>query len=129
MAVECTGLDITLVSDEDLSNDRHRFVVIDGTSGRVRRPNAANELCIGILQNAPNAAGLAAVVRVDGVSKLQSAGAIAAGAKITAEYVSATDAGKGLATVTASDLIRAQCIFAAGAEDELCTVQLLYSKV
>ena len=120
MAIEYTGIDVGFLANEDLSSDQFRFVRI--TSGKVERPNAANDKILGVLQNAP-AAGEMAAVRISGVSKVVAgAGAIAVDAWVTAEYVSATDAGKALTTVTDKDVVSGQCIVAAGAEDDLCSI-------
>jgi len=125
MSTENRVLDLAFEANEDLSNDQYRFVVIDATTGKVRRPDAANEKAIGVLQNAP-AAGEAAVVRVEGVSKLQAAaGGLTLNSMITAEYVSAADAGKGLITTTAGDYVRGIVIGAAAAEDDLGSVRLV----
>lgn len=124
MTFELRGLDVSFEAAEDLTNDQYRFVVIDATTEKVRRPDAANEKAVGILQNAPNL-GEAAVVRIEGISKLQAAGTIAVNAMITPEYVSAADAGKGLATTTAGDFVRAFALEAASAEDQLIAVRLV----
>jgi hypothetical protein len=76
------------------------------------------------LQNNP-ALGEAAQVRIEGISKLRAGGAITEGAMVTAEYVSAADAGKGLATTSAGDYVRGLCVQAAGAEDVLASVRLV----
>jgi hypothetical protein len=93
-------------------------------SGKVRRPDGATERPHGILQNAP-ALGEAAQVRIEGISKLRAGGALTEGALIKAEYVSAADAGKGLATTSAGDYIRGLCVEPAGAEDVLASVRLV----
>ena len=52
MATENKVLDVSFEADEDLSNDQYRIVVLDATSGKVRRPNAITDIPLGILQNA-----------------------------------------------------------------------------
>jgi len=102
MATENKVIDLTFPADEDLSNDQFRIVVLDATSGKIRRPNAATDIPLGILQNAPDAADKAAVVRpigCGGVSKVQLGATLAIGAIVAMEYVSATDAGKAQAAV------------------------------
>jgi hypothetical protein len=127
MATENKVLDITLPADEDLSNDQYRIMVLDSTSGKVRRPNAATDIPLGVLQNAPDAADKSAVVRpigCGGISKVQAgAGAQAIGVIMQMEYVSATDAGKGIAAVATGYPIGI-VIGAAAAEDDLATVLL-----
>lgn len=106
---------------EDLSNDQYRFVVLT-SSGTVRRPDSADEIPIGILQNAP-ASGAAASVMSLGRSKIQAGGALSVGALIGPEYVSASDAGKAVA-VDASKCF-AVVIESASAEDDLASCLLM----
>lgn len=123
MATENRILDVTYEANEDLSSDQYRFVVLDPTTKKVRRPDSANEISLGVLQNAP-AQGEAAVVRVEGISKIRAAGALAVNAKVTPEYVNATDAGKGKATTTAGDYVRGIVVEPVDAEDELAAIRL-----
>jgi hypothetical protein len=127
MAWEERGIDISLPADEDLSNDQYRIMVLDATSGKVRRPNAATDIPLGVLQNAPAAADLAAVVRLigcGGVSKVQvGVGAQAIGVIVGMEYVSATDAGKAIAAATTMYPVGI-VVGAAAAEDDLASVLL-----
>ncbi len=122
MAIEQRILDVSYQAAEDLTADQFKFVVLD--AGKVRRPDTAAERALGVLQNKP-AAGQAAQVRVAGISKLVAGGAITENANVKAEYVSAADAGKGLATITAGDKVRGICVAAASAEDALCSVRLV----
>lgn len=124
MSTENRILDVSYEADEDLSSDQHRFVVLDATSGKVRRPNAASERAVGILQNAP-LAGEAASVRIEGISKIEAAGALAINDMVTPEYISASDAGKGLVTTTAGNYVRGLVVEAAGAEGDLGSVRLV----
>ncbi len=123
MATDNRILDLTWPAAEDLSGDQFKFVVLD-SSGRVRRPDSASEVAIGILQNAPEA-GKAAVVRVIGVSKFEANAALGIGAFIGPEYVSATDAGKGRDNAAALAYARAVVVEATGAEDDLGSCLLL----
>lgn len=122
MSTEQKILDEAYPAAEDLSNDQYRFVVL--ASGSVRRPDSAAEVPLGILQNAPNT-GEAAVVREIGRSKLQVNAALGAGAFVSAEYVSATDAGKGQDASGDLAKARALVIEASGAEDDLASVLLI----
>jgi len=73
MTTENKVLDVAYPADEDLSNDQYRIVVLDATSGKVRRPHAIPDIPFGVLQNAPSAADEAAVVRpigCGGISKV-----------------------------------------------------------
>jgi hypothetical protein len=119
------GVVMTFPADEDLSNDQFRIVVLDASSGQVRRPNAATDIPLGVLQNAPAAAGDPAEVMLFGpVTKMQvGAGAQAIGAIVSGEYVSATDAGKGIAAVSTMYPVGV-VVGAAGAEDDLASVML-----
>lgn len=125
MAFEEKILDLTFPADEDLSNDQFRIMVLDATSGKVRRPNAATDIPLGVLQNAPGAADKAAVVRpigCGGVSKIQLGATLAIGAIVQMEYVSASDAGKGIAAVATGYPVGV--ILGGGDEDELGSILL-----
>lgn len=126
MAFESGGAVVmTFKADEDLSNDQFRIVVLDATSGQVRRPNAATDIPLGVLLNAPSAAGQGAEVALLGpVVKMQAgAGALAIGTIVGCEYVSATDAGKAIAAVATMYPVGI-VVEAAGAEDDLASVML-----
>lgn len=125
MAIENKVLDVPFPADEDLSNDQYRIVILDATSGKVRRPNAATDIPLGVLQNAPNAADLAAIVRpigCGGISKVQLGATIGIGVIIGCEYVSASDAGKAIAAVTT--MYPVGVLLAGGVEDDLGTALL-----
>lgn len=122
MSTENRILDLTFPAAEDLSSDQYKFMVL--ASGGVRRPDSEVEVLLGILQNAP-AINEAAVVRVIGVSKLQMNDALAVNGIVKAEYVSATDAGKGKTAVAAPAYARGLILEASGAEDDLASVLLL----
>ncbi len=115
MATENRVLDLSYAAAEDLSDDQYKIVVLD--TGAVRRPNAATDVPLGVLQNAPES-GEAAVVRVMGVSKVRFGEAVAENEWVKLEYVSATDAGKGMDADVALDLAIGRCL-KGGAEDEL----------
>lgn len=123
MATENALLDLSFPAGEDLSNDQYRFVVL-ASDGTVRRPDAATEGCIGILQNAP-AAGEAAAVRIHGISKMQANAALGIGTFVQTEYVSAADAGKAADATSTLAYARAVVVEAAAAEDDLCSVLLV----
>lgn len=125
MATENKVLDLTFPADEDLSNDQYRIVVLDSSSGKVRRPNAATDIPLGVLQNAPSAADQPAVVRpigCGGVTKVQLGASIGIGTIVQMEYVSATDAGKGIAAVATGYPVGV--LLLGGAEDELGSMLL-----
>ena len=122
MAVEIPILDEAVVAAEDLSDDQYKYVV--RTSSGVRRPDSADEVPYGILQNCPES-GQAASVMVHGISKLWMNGAVAVGKFVSPEYVSATDAGKGQDAGPNWKAARAWVTGASGAEDDLATVLLV----
>ncbi|MFA5719058.1 MAG: hypothetical protein WC952_15220 [Desulfobulbaceae bacterium] len=120
MATENRVLDVSFPAAEDLSNDQYRIVVLD--TGAVRRPNAATDIPLGVLQNAPES-GEAAVVRLIGISKIQLGETVAENEWIKLEYIDAADAGKGLDADVALDLAIGRCL-AGGDEDELGEILL-----
>jgi len=122
MAYAAGGIDLSWRADEDLSSYQYRFVHLKDDSN-VDLLDGATEIAVGILQNAP-AEGETAVVRVSGVSKLVMNGSLAVGLRIKAEYVGASDNGKGDAADTDKDLVRAISLTASGAEDDVITVLL-----
>jgi hypothetical protein len=122
--MEYTGLDITWLAGEDLSSYQFRFVHL-ADDNTVDLLDSATEFPVGILQNAP-ASGEPAVVRVLGTSKLVMNDAVAVGAPLKCEYVGAADNGKGDAADTDLDTVRAYCIQATGAEDDVGAVLLTY---
>lgn len=121
MAYEVPVLDVPFEAGEDLSSDQYRFVIL--SSGKVYRPNATTDKAIGILQNDPES-GEAASVRMFGISKLVAGETIAENEYVKLEYVSASDAGKGLDADVALDLASAFCL-EGGDEDDLITVAVL----
>jgi len=125
MATEQKILDISFEAAEDLSNDQYRFVTLDTTSEKVRRPDSDGEYSIGILQNAPTA-GEAAVVRIIGISKLQVNAALAVGTYVKPEYVDAADAGKG--ADAGGNYARGKLLEASSAEDDLVSCLLVDGK-
>src|SRR5574343_488224 len=117
MATENRVLDISFEAAESLANDQYRFVVLT-SDGKVRRPDAQNEIPFGILQNAPDS-GAAAVVRRLGISKLQAGAALTINTFVRLEYNDATDAGKGVPLVTNEGYAVGLVVGNASAEDEL----------
>jgi hypothetical protein len=126
MAIQHSGLDIAFTAAEDLSSHQYRFVH-QATDTTVDLLDSGSEFPVGILQNAPES-GEIAVVRLTGTSKLAMNALVAVGAVVKAEYVGATDNGKGDAADTDGDIIRGVCIQASGAEDDLGAVLLCVSK-
>lgn len=123
MAIEYWGIDITYLAGESLADQQYRFVHL-ADDNTVDMMDSATEYPVGILQNNP-ASGEMAVVRVIGISKLVMNAAVAVGALLKAEYVGATDNGKGDAADTAKDNLRGLCLKASGAEDDIGAVLLI----
>lgn len=124
MTTENRLLDVSYEAAEDLSNDQYRFVVLT-TDMKVRRPDAQNEIPCGILQNAPTS-GKPAVVRMPGgVSKLEAGAALTGNTFVRLEYISATDAGKGVPLVTNEGYAAAHVVEGADAEGELASVVVM----
>lgn len=121
MAYENGILDLSFEAAEDLSNDQYRIVVL--ASGKVRRPDSATtDQPLGVLQNAPES-GMPASVRVIGVSKIVFGETVAENEWIKHEYVSATDAGKGMDADGALDVAIGRCLVG-GDQDELGVILL-----
>jgi len=122
MGYEIPVLKVSHPAIEDLSNDQYRFLVL--TSTGVRRPDSETEALYGILQNKPTL-GEAAEIMLLGISKLEMNDAVAVNAFVKAEYVSATDAGKGKTAAAALAYSRALVLEASSAENDLATVLLV----
>ena len=122
MANQYEGIDITFIAAEDLSSYQYCFVH-QATDTTVDLLGSAAEFPVGVLQNAPKS-GEEAVVRIAGVSKLVMNAAIAVGVGVKAEYVSATDNGKGDAADTEGDIERGRVIQASGAENDVGAILL-----
>lgn len=120
MSTENRVLDVSYEAAEDLSSDQYRIMVL--SSGKVQRPNAATDIPLGVLQNAPGS-GEAAVVRLIGVSKIVFGETVAENEWIKLEYIDAADAGKGLDADVALDLAIGRCLVG-GDEDELGEILL-----
>ncbi len=120
MATENGILIETYEAAEDLNNDQYRIVCL--SSGKVQRPNAATDMPLGILQNAP-LSGEAASVMLIGKSKIVFGETVAENEWIKLEYNSASDAGKGMDADVALDLAIGRCL-KGGAEDELGEILL-----
>ena len=126
MTTENLLMKVSFEADEALTTDQYHIVVLDATSGKIRRPNAATDIPFGILQNAP-ALGEAAVVApigCGGISKVVTgAAALAIGAIVGMEYIGATDAGKAIAAVATMYPVGV-VVEASSAEDDLAAVIL-----
>lgn len=126
MSIEYKSMDVSLLAGEDLSGDQYHAVII--SSGTILRPNGAGAaVMFGVLQNAP-ISGEYAVVRIEGISKIVAgSGGLDEGDLCAAEYVGATDAGKGIATTTDKHFILGITILAGASEDDLASIHLTKS--
>jgi hypothetical protein len=122
MAWEVPVLDLSFEAAEDLSDNQYRFVMLN-SSGNVRRPDSADEVALGVLQNDPES-GQAASVRVMGVSKVVANAALTVGEFVSPEYVDAADAGKAQDAGTNWKATRGQVVVASSAEDDLASILL-----
>ncbi len=108
MRIHVPGQDVTFEAAGDLSTHQIKFVIgaAAGTNGQQARVNVtgSNNRVIGILQNKPNAAGLGAVVRVSGLSKLVVDGS---GTAITVGLPLKSSSGQGVAAATDKDKVGA----------------------
>lgn len=124
MAIERSILTLAMTAGEDLSSYQFRAVTQYGSDNNtVVLMNAATDIPLGILQNAPKS-GEVAEVMVLGISKMVANDAIAVGTFVKAEYVGVADNGKADAADTDKDNVVGLVVFASGAEDDLCSVLL-----
>jgi hypothetical protein len=119
MTFENIDLIMSWAADEDLTLDQFKIVVLDATSGKVRRPNAATDIPLGVLQNAPKADEEAVVALVGGgsVCKVVLGATIGIGIIVGMEYNDAADAGKAIAAVSTQYPVGV--LLAGGVEDDL----------
>lgn len=111
-----TGVPGALGGPANNSGLQYRFVKITGehTAGLAA---AVNDPIVGVLQNKPQAAGNAATVAVWGISKVECAGAIAAGAAVGTDTT-------GRATPAGANPVLGYALHSTAAAGELCTVLL-----
>jgi hypothetical protein len=122
MAFELVKTALSFPADEDLTVDQYKVVVLDATSAKVRRPNAATDIPLGILQNAPKIDEEAVVVPIGcgGVSKVVLGASIGIGVIVGMEYNDAADAGKAIAAVATQYPVGV--LLQGGAEDDLGSI-------
>lgn len=113
---------LSFPADEDLTADQWTIVVLDATSGKVRRPNAATDIPLGFLQNAPKADEEAVVALLGPVTKVVLGATLTRGVIIGMEYVGAADAGKAIAAV--ATMYPVGILLEGGAEDELVSAMI-----
>jgi Uncharacterized conserved protein (DUF2190) len=124
------GLDKGFISDSaigtagNLNHDYFRFVkLVPGTAERVTQATVAEEQVIGVAQNSVATADIGKQVvdvRVDGISKVVAAAAVAIGARVTTD-TSGRATSTGLA---AGDLVAGIALSSAAAAGDLIDVLL-----
>lgn len=117
MAIEIPGFTMSLPASADLSASQHHFVEVDA-NGELTISNSAGESVFGVLQNDPDAQGVAGSVMKDGVSKVVAGAAVAAGALVQ------TNASGRAITAASADFVVGRAIDAVGADGEVVSVAL-----
>jgi hypothetical protein len=84
MAVEESVVSITIEAGADLSAGQYKFVTV-ASDGQVDLTASAGGAAIGVLQNAPDAAGVPATVAIAGRVKVTAGGTVAAGNKVQSD--------------------------------------------
>ena len=97
---------------------QYRFLKVTGEH-QTGLATAAADVCVGVLQNKPQGAGHAATVGVQGISMVEAAGAVGAGATVTTDNV-------GRATASTSN-VKGIALHSAAAAGELIPVLLRLS--
>ena len=118
------SMDITFKASEDLSSYQYHFMKLDA-DGKVAHCTASTDVVIGILQNYPDAEDKAALVRLNGTSKLVMSDTCNEGDYITPSD-QAGDYGEGLVSTTDKDFIGAIALEAATAADDIIEVLLTH---
>lgn len=117
-AYEIPGFMFSLEAAADLTGQQHHFMQIDLT-GTVDIAAGQGQVCDGVLQNEPDAAGQSATIMVNGVSKIVAGEAIGDGVLITT-------GADGRAEVAAmGDIVLGKTLQVAGADGEVIAC-LLY---
>lgn len=80
MAVEIPGNRYTVEASGDLTSSFFKFVKMSGAGAAA--VTSADDIALGVLQNKPNAAGIAGTVMVDGITKVLASKAITAGVAV-----------------------------------------------
>jgi hypothetical protein len=121
MAYEIPGATVSLPAAADLSANQY-FAVNVNSSGQAAAIGGQGAIAIGVLQNKPAAAGHAASVMCNGVTKMVAAGTVASGAVVTTSA-------NGRAETAASGDFPVGRALVGGAAGEYITVALSPSSV
>lgn len=111
-----TGVAGTLGAPANNSGLQYRFVKITGEH-QAGLATAVNDPVVGVLQSKPQNTGQEATVGIFGISKVECAGAIAAGAAVGTDTV-------GRATPAGANPVLGYALHSTAAAGELCTVLL-----
>jgi hypothetical protein len=120
MRIHLPGQDVTLEAAADLSTHQYKFLIVSAgvVGGQQCRVNVAgaNGRAIGVQQNKPPAAGMGAVVRISGLTKLVVDGTtpIAAGNPLKADA-----SGRGVLAGTDKDKVNAVALEASSAANDI----------
>ncbi len=99
MAIQIPGFSMSLEASADLSAFQFHFVEVD-SNGRVTISNGAGESVFGVLQNDPDALGVAASIMKTGVTKCVAAQTIVAG-----ELIQTNASGRGMPAASADFVV------------------------
>lgn len=117
MATETPGFSFSLEASADLSAAQHHCVDVD-SNGRVAVVTGSGDDVAAILQNDPDALGVAAALMKTGISKVVAGAAIAAGV-----LVMSNASGRAI-TATSGQVVFGRTIDAVGADGEVVSVLL-----
>lgn len=118
MAYEIPGQMVTVPASADLTAKQYTFVTVDA-NGQAASP-AAGGTVFGVLQNKPEAAGVAASVMINGLSKVKAAGStVAAG-----DVVAASTAGRAIAVGAGNYAVGRVIAGSSGSTDRILTVDI-----
>lgn len=117
MAYEESLTCISVPANADLSTSQYRFVKLN-SSGNIVAATAAGA-ADGVLQNKPNAAGVAGAVAIAGVSQVEASAAITAG-----DDVAVATGGKA-ATATSGDIVVGRAMQSASGDGSIIAVLIV----
>lgn len=118
MAYEIDGFAFTLEAAADLSAKQFHFVKANSASQIVAAGVGADDVAIGVLQNKPNALGVAAKIHQTGISKVVVGAAVTAGVLVTTNA-----AGRGI-TATTGDFVVGTAVTTGANDGEIISVLL-----
>ncbi len=117
MAFEIDGFAYALEADGDLSAGQHHILAVPDSAAQVGLAGAG-AVAVGVLQNKPNAAGVAASIHQTGVSKMVVGAAVSIG-----DLVTSNASGRGI-TATTGDYVVGVALTAGANDGETISVLL-----